>query len=36
MDWNINLKHLMGEATQLVRSGNLSDATRAINGHWVA
>ena len=30
MDWNTNLKHLMGEATQLVRSGNLSDATRAI------
>ena len=30
MDWNTNLKQLMGEATQLVRSGNLNDATRAI------
>lgn len=30
MDWNLNLKHLMGEATQLVRSGQLADATRAI------
>ena len=30
MDWNLNLKRLMGEATQLVRSGQLADATRAI------
>lgn len=30
MDWNINLKRLMGEATQLVRNGQLADATRAI------
>lgn len=30
MDWNLNLKRLMGEATQLVRSGHLADATRAI------
>lgn len=30
MDWNINLKHLMGEATRLVRNGQLADATRAI------
>ncbi len=30
MDWNIKLKRLMGEATQLVRSGQLADATRAI------
>lgn len=30
MDWNTKLKNLMGEATQLVRSGNLSDATQAI------
>ncbi|EHL23154.1 esterase, PHB depolymerase family protein [Acidovorax sp. NO-1] len=30
MDWNINLKHLMGEATRLVRNGLLADATRAI------
>ena len=30
MDWNINLKHLMGEATQLVRNGQLADATRVI------
>jgi len=30
MDWNTNLKHLMGEATQLVRSGHLADATRTI------
>ena len=30
MDWNIKIKRLMGEATQLVRSGNLAEATRAI------
>ena len=30
MDWNVNLKHLMGEATQLVRNGQLADATRVI------
>ncbi|MBU0826982.1 MAG: hypothetical protein KKE41_03715, partial [Gammaproteobacteria bacterium] len=30
MDWNINLKHLMGEATQLVRRGHLADATRTL------
>ncbi|MFN3439612.1 MAG: alpha/beta hydrolase family esterase [Acidovorax sp.] len=30
MDWNINLKQLMGEATQLVRSGHLADATRTL------
>lgn len=30
MDWNTNLKHLMGEATQLVRSGHLADATRTL------
>ena len=30
MDWNTNLKHLMGEATRLVRNGQLADATRAI------
>lgn len=30
MDWKTNLKHLMGEATQLVRNGQLADATRAI------
>ncbi|PTT34496.1 esterase, partial [Acidovorax sp. HMWF018] len=30
MDWNLNLKRLMGEATQLVRSGQLANATRAI------
>ncbi len=30
MDWNTNLKHLMGEATQLVRNGQLADATRVI------
>lgn len=30
MDWNIKIKRLMGEATQLVRSGHLADATRAI------
>lgn len=30
MNWNLNLKRLMGEATQLVRSGQLADATRAI------
>ncbi len=30
MDWNLNLKHLMAETTQLVRSGQLADATRAI------
>ena len=30
MDWNTNLKHLMGEATQMVRNGQLADATRVI------
>ncbi|WP_232727689.1 hypothetical protein [Acidovorax sp. 69] len=30
MDWNTKLKHLMGEATQLVRSGHLADATRTL------
>ena len=30
MNRNINLQHLMGEATRLVRSGQLADATRAI------
>ncbi|CAN7148030.1 extracellular catalytic domain type 1 short-chain-length polyhydroxyalkanoate depolymerase [Acidovorax sp. LjRoot194] len=30
MDWNHKLKQLMGEATQLVRTGHLADATRAI------
>ncbi|UCU99284.1 alpha/beta hydrolase family esterase [Acidovorax radicis] len=30
MDWNTDLKRLMGEATHLVRSGQLADATRAI------
>ena len=39
MDWNHKLKQLMGEATHLVRSGNLADATRAIQqalGHNTA
>ncbi|RZJ56880.1 MAG: hypothetical protein EON49_17000, partial [Acidovorax sp.] len=30
MDWNHKLKQLMGEATQLVRTGHLADATRTI------
>ena len=30
MDWKTNIKHLMGEATQLVRNGQLAEATRAI------
>ncbi len=30
MDWNLKLKHLMADTTQLVRSGQLADATRAI------
>lgn len=30
MDWNLKIKHLMGEATSLVRKGQLADATRAI------
>lgn len=30
MDWNRKLKQLMGDATQLVRSGQLAQATRAI------
>ena len=30
MDWKANLQHLMGEATQLTRSGRLAEATRAI------
>lgn len=30
MDWNLKLKQLMGQATHLVRSGQLADATRAI------
>ena len=39
MDWNHKLKQLMGEATHLVRGGNLADATRAIQqalGHNTA
>lgn len=30
MDWNHNLKQLLGNATDLVRKGQLADATRAI------
>ena len=30
MDWNHQLKRLMGDATQQVRAGHLADATRAI------
>lgn len=30
MDWNHNFKHLLGNATDLVRNGQLADATRAI------
>ena len=30
MDWNIHLKPLMGEAAQLVRGGQLAEATRVI------
>lgn len=30
MDWNLKLKQLMGQATQLVRSGHLAEATRTI------
>lgn len=30
MDWNLKLKKMVGEATHLVRSGQLADATRAI------
>lgn len=30
MDWNHNLKQLLGNATDLVRNGQLADATRAI------
>lgn len=39
MNWNQKFKQLMGDATQLVRSGNLADATRAIQqalGHNTA
>ncbi|MGV3681782.1 MAG: alpha/beta hydrolase family esterase [Acidovorax sp.] len=30
MDWNHNLQHILGNATDLVRKGQLADATRAI------
>jgi hypothetical protein len=30
MDWKHNLNQLLGNATELVRKGQLADATRAI------
>lgn len=30
MDWNLQLKQLMGQATHLVRSGHLAEATRTL------
>ena len=30
MDWNVNFSHMLDEATELMRTGNLVDATEAI------
>ncbi|MDD2712293.1 MAG: PHB depolymerase family esterase [Simplicispira sp.] len=30
MDWNVNFTNMLGEATELMRTGNLMDATEAI------